>query len=260
MSAPPRRIRKKKESRVVSDELLARDLLAATFSALAMTRLKPARVAAITQRSLQAAMRRVGAPQANDAFAEPGTYARALANWYRVAAYLDDQGAPAALPISGPRPSVHALLRSVGVRTTLSQTAERFIRSGAIVLQSDGRARPVSRAMAYAREPDLALRHLVEGVQRFVQTVRFNTSLKGLQAPMFEQSAIVRELPEAEIEAFRQFVARVGFTTVNTIDDWLESRASRRTRKRTAVAVQPAGVFMFAFSGPADARRRKPTR
>jgi hypothetical protein len=128
------------------------------------------------------------------------------------------------------------------------------------VLQSDGRALPVSRAMAYARDPDLALRHFVEGAQRFVQTVRFNTSLQGMQAPLFEQSAIVRDLPASELEAFRQFVAQVGFATVNTIDDWLESRVGRGSRKRRGVAVQSAGVFMFAFCGAAAKPRRERKR
>lgn len=235
----------------VSDEQLARDLLAATFSALTLTRLTPARLAAITQQGLRIAMQATRQPQGADPLREPVTYARAIAIWYRDELYHDHDGAPAALPISGPRPSVHALLRRVGVRAGLEQAVERFIRSGAMVLQNDGRALPVSRAMAYAREPELALRHFVEGVQRFVQTVRFNTSLQGMQAPLYEQSASVRNLPEEELEAFRQFVARLGFTTMSTIDDWLESRVSKSVRgaRRQSKPVQPAGVFMFAYTG-----------
>ena len=225
----------------LSDDRLARDLLDATFGALSLTRLSPARLRAITTRSLEAANQSARAMQQRDPGAEPGTYARALATWYREGSYLDSDGAPAALPIAGPRPSVHALLRSVGLRRGIEAAAERLIRSGAIVLQSDGRALPVSRAMAYAREPDLALRHFVEGVQRFVQTVRFNTSLPGLQAPLFEQSAIVRNLPAEDVESFRQFIAAVGFSTVNTIDDWLESRVTAAARRRRRGAVQPGG-------------------
>ncbi len=164
--------------------------------------------------------------------------------WHRETAYLDRNGFPKPLSMSG-----KAGLRSLAKRHCPSERVDSLLRTlmrtGLIGQSSNGRWTPKSNHAVLPCVTEETYRHIADGVARFVQTVTRNVSVSDKKHALFERSAKVRKFPVSDTQEFCQFVRQQASVFLGAVDDWMEARAEAHAKSRTRKC--NAGVFTFAF-------------
>lgn len=167
-----------------------------------------------------------------------------LRAWHRQTPYLTHDGMPRPLRVKG-RSSLASLVRRYFPAEEFNLVFECLVESKLIRRFGVDQWIPSGRTARISRLSLETLDHLSEGVARYVETVTRNVTAKSDQEVLFERSCKVTNLPSSEFAAFRQYVDQQAIAFLTSMDDWLESRSTRTSRK-----VGPrhtAGVHTFAF-------------
>jgi hypothetical protein len=189
-----------------------------------------------------------------DEYRDMGTI---LAAWYNMPKYLDPDGRPIALPVSGKRrASVRTLITDASVSLDVRRAVELLKASPSIRRVKTGEYRPRRQVFALRR---FELPRAANTVARYLSTLSFNEGAtgKGL-SKMLERDCSATGLSLKSIQKIQREIRARGKPFVDAIDHELEFERRRNRRKfRGEVGLL---VFSWANSRPElkkGARRRR---
>jgi hypothetical protein len=175
----------------------------------------------------------------------------ALTLWHRDPRFVDvHTGRPVPLKAFGRSPSIEALLRRAGIRSSVRYWATFLIDAQLVRRCPKGLYTPAGRSARMPALNALHIDHLALGVANLVKSAYRNFTPQGLRRPFLQGAAVVKNLPTGSREAFRTYINAQGDSFLATADDWMESRAipqgtrrgqSKENKKSTAA------VYAFAF-------------
>ena len=183
-----------------------------------------------------------------------------LAAWYTDLEYLDPEGRPLRLPLQGAAPSLHALIKRVGLKFSALDIVRYLERMKAI--RSVGQAyEPLRRAKALLGTGRLANRETLRLVVRLLRSIDENRVQRG--AAHRDEIKVVTALESTEVPMRLRSVCRAQVT--RDIQQFLGELESRMLRyERARVAGEPlmhTGIGVFHFEeAPAEVPRRVRTR
>ncbi len=226
------------------------DVLFAIFDLMLRTGIESRTLERICGTTLKRAAARVHLTHSN----ETGglmTAALVLDAWHRDHRYLTRSGAPKPVPLLGGAPSVEAMVRSQRPKRDPAQIARRLRRLGLVVPYGARLYRPASDVAVISEKNPLVLQHTVRALSALLETVGKNLNRPKGMLPLIERHAEVPNLPRKYVQAFQVFTQTQGRLFIRTVNDWLESRRVRQTR-RPGDELQSvrAGVHTYAYFAP----------
>lgn len=173
---------------------------------------------------------------------------RVIYSWHRQAPYVDSDGRPKALPLSGPRPSFRSLVVEHEAAIDPAQVLAALKKQGLIRRSRGGLVRPTANVARLSSQSPELVAYVAQTVENLLHTVLGNLQLFPERSPLLERSAVVRDMPEALEREFREFAAEQGELFIENINEWLESRRAGTASSSTGCAGRlTAGVQAFAF-------------
>jgi hypothetical protein len=183
-----------------------------------------------------------------------------LRAWHKETRYLLPDGRPLPLPLNG-KGGLRGLIGAYYPQARIGAALRALKKAGLIRRHGNNRWLPTEAYARISADSQETLDHVSEGVSRFLETVLNNVNSSSKKNLLFEQSCKVRRLPTSNAAAFRVFVRQQAIVFLTAVDDWLEARVERSTRKRTKSKTCAAGVFTFAYMDPlkrtSESRRAK---
>jgi hypothetical protein len=175
------------------------------------------------------------------------TAALVLDAWHRDRRYLDEAAAPRAIPLLGAAPSVEAIVRTHRAHRNAAETAKRLRSLRLVVPNGRGRYKPASDVAVISIGDPLVHQHALRALSTLLETVGKNVSCRRNLEPLIERTAEVPDLPRRHVMAFQKFTQAQGKVFLRTVNDWLESRRARSTRRTGSEGTVRAGVHAYAY-------------
>jgi hypothetical protein len=167
--------------------------------------------------------------------------------WHRDRRYISATATPKAIRLLGPAPSVEGLVRMQRGRRNSAQGAKLLRTLGLVVRHGSGLYRPLSDAAVISANNPFVLQHLAKSLSTLLETVGQNMNGKRGLAPLIERVAEVPDLPRKHVAAFQRFTQVQGRIFLRTVNDWLESRRARRTKRLKSHQTVRAGIHAYAY-------------
>jgi Family of unknown function (DUF6502) len=187
------------------------------------------------------------------------TAALVLDAWHRDRRYLDSRAMPKPIRLLGAAPSVEAIIRSHKAHREAADIARRLRSLRLVVPSGRGRFKPASDVAVISAGNPLVLQHAARALSTLLETVGKNvSSTRGLR-PLIERVAEVPDLPKEHVVEFQKFTQAQGRSFLRTINDWLESRRARNSRRRGKGVTVRAGVHTYAYVAPTRRQRSEPS-
>lgn len=146
--------------------------------------------------------------------------ARVLTGWFESPEYTDPQGQPRPLPLTGPAPSFHELVRTFSGDIYPRIILDELRRVGAVQLLPDGALRAVSRRYTVGGADAEALGHLGAAAHDLLSTLEHNLTAPA-GARLFEDSILSVRLDARALPLLRQLLQRRGASLLHDIEGWL---------------------------------------
>ena len=159
------------------------------------------------------------------------TAALVLDAWHRDRRYLDSSATPKAIRLLGAAPSVEAIIRSHKAHRKPADIARRLRTLRLVVPSGRGRYKPASDVAVISAGNPLVLQHAARALSTLLETVGKNVSRERGLKPLIERIAEVPDLPQEHVVAFQKFTQSQGRSFLRTVNDWLESRRARSSRR-----------------------------
>ena len=184
-----------------------------------------------------------------------------LTHWFREPQYLDADGLPLPLAMSGRGPTIEALVKRVNPDLDTARVVRHLLRYGG--LRRRGKKwQPIAPRITYRGDPLAIHRHALLVLDGMLQTVAHNVKSRGKDPGWYESVAENASFPAAEAEAFNRRVIRTGRQFLQNLDGEMKRREVAGIVKRRTHRVG-VGVYFFnaASNGTAaprlSVRRRK---
>lgn len=177
---------------------------------------------------------------------------RLLSGWHQDPEFLDDHGAPLALPIHGPSPSFDALCKRYG--GDMPPTALlRELRIVDVVEESPaGTVRALGRSYVQSRlDPEKVLR-AGSVLEDLGNTVVFDLTAPPDQRLRFERRAENDSVDPDHLPAFQAFLEQKGMEFLEQVDSWLTQHQVDNNRPSAKAGIR-LGVGVFHIQD--EARR-----
>jgi hypothetical protein len=174
------------------------------------------------------------------------TAALVLDAWHRDRRYLGRAGLPRPVRLTGPAPSVEALVRRQKVNHA-ADVAHRLRAVHLVVPSGKGLYKPASDVAVISASDPLVLQHAAQALLTLLGTVGKNVSGTGTLSPLIERFAEVPDLPRRHVKAFQIFTQAQGRTFLRTVNDWLESRRVKPTTSKAIKGTVRAGIHTYAY-------------
>lgn len=179
--------------------------------------------------------------------------AHLLRLWHRDSRYINGRTfQPRALPLSSGRNNLRALIKELDAGVNPTEVLQNMRAVGLIRRTSQGRYLPTSSAAVLPTLHPWAVEHAVHSVSRLLSTFRKNASSKpGDSPPLLERYSYVPDLDPLEVPAFEEFARSQGQVLLDVLDDWLEQRRAKGSRKsdRSVAGGVSAGIHLITFVG-----------
>lgn len=179
--------------------------------------------------------------------------------WYREAAYVDDVGAPRALPVIGPN-SFETLSRRFMPDHSPEEVAAYFAEVGLVVRLSNGTLKPRRRTAVISRLNAATLDRVAVLTHGTLGTLLWNYGRRGSDQPRLERQVHTTQLPIELLPEFNAKSKEIGGLLVGQLAAWLASRLSSAATGQPTARV---GVSLLAYveeSGPRKNAGKRPSR
>jgi len=168
-----------------------------------------------------------------------------LSAWHLDPDFLDKDGQPALLRMSGTGKSFAALIeRSGGADVRPSTLLKELVHARAVRVRSDGRLQALQRNYI----PQTMDEHLVRlwgtVIADVATTYVHNLTRGGKESKRFERSAVNDQMPRTAIAGFAELLEREGQAFLERVDQWLTARESKVRGKRKGDIVR-LGVGLY---------------
>jgi hypothetical protein len=183
--------------------------------------------------------------------------AEILSVWYLEPAYLDEQGLPRALPLSGTK-SFSTLCRRFLPRSDSREIADMLIAERLLLHRSDGCVIPLQRAARFASDSALMLDRIPMLFHALSSTLRHNARARSVSTgTRCEQGTVIARLPVEAIPAFNEHVKKLGHTLLNQTDAWASQRQEAPESEGRKVARVGVEVFAYVETEPPSRRGKR---
>jgi len=192
-------------------------------------------------------------------FAVMQRISEALKAWYTEPDYLGPRGAPAPLPLSGPK-SVSSLLARFLPNATAREIVEWLITERVLRRLSTGLLVPLGRTISFVRPNAMTLDRIPFLLQALLSTVSHNTRAKTTgRDTRCERLLALDRLRLSAVPHFNREVKKLVAAFLNHIESWaapyLEPELSPSQRGTARV-----GVEVFAYVEPRPRRTKRGKR
>lgn len=175
-----------------------------------------------------------------------------LRAWHREPKFVDDNADPIPLFPRKGKVNLESLIRAQDASVKAESLVREMHRTGLVKKDARGRYLPMTSAATIGQMHPLAIDHVAKTVMRLVETVNRNMRASAIKPSLIERYAHVPDLTADEAKAFSAFTRQQGSACLEAIEDWLESRRTRRyssTGARRKTSGVSAGVHIFAYIG-----------
>ena len=175
--------------------------------------------------------------------------ARVIAGWRREREFLDAQGRPAALPVSGESGSFTSLVRRFSGDMPVRAVLDELRRVGAITELDDGRVELVTRAYIPKTSETDKLHILGTDVAYLIATIDHNLRSDST-APFFQRKVAYDNLPDQVLPEFRKLSAEKPQLLLEELDRWLAQHDRDAEPGVEGTGRNWAGVGIYYFEAP----------
>ena len=175
--------------------------------------------------------------------------ARVITAWRREREFVDAEGEPAPLPMSGSGATFSELVKRYSGDVPVRAILDELIRIGAMERLEDGRLRLL--AQAYVPESSKAdkLHILGTDVGLLISTVGHNLK-PDPTGPLFQRKVAYDNLPDEILPAFRKLSAKRAQNLLEKLDQWLAQRDRDITPTVKGNGRNRAGLGVYYFEEP----------
>jgi Family of unknown function (DUF6502) len=170
-----------------------------------------------------------------------------LSAWRRNPDYVDSDGVPLRLPLSGASPSFEALSRFACPAIGFRQLLDDLKKVRAIAVDRENRVRIVRNSLPVYEDELLAKRHTLACLVGFVKTLKHNLhSAPTNYDQLFHRIAWNGNFQSVDVQRLKLCLNHRGQNFLESIDNWMTRHSSPSTssrRKRQTVPVS-VGVYL----------------
>ena len=209
------------------------------------------RVSVITGLSRKEVMRVRKLPKPDDS-ASTERYnraARVIAAWRRGGDFLDENGRPAPLPMTGSGITFSELVKRFGGDVPVRATLDELIRVGAVERCKDGRVRLITRAYIPESSDADKLHILGTDVGHLISTLDHNLKPDPIVS-LFQRKVAYDNLPDDVLPQFRKLSAKKAQALLESLDRWLAQHDRDINPAVKGPGRNRAGLGAFYFEEP----------
>jgi hypothetical protein len=175
--------------------------------------------------------------------------ARVIAGWRREREFLDAEGRPAALPMSGETGSFMSLVRRFSGDMPVRAVLDELRRVGAITELDDGRVELVTRAYIPKTSETDKLHILGTDVAHLIATIDHNLRSDSTE-PFFQRKVAYDNLPDEMLPEFRKLSSEEAQVLLEELDRWLAQHDRDMEPDIEGTGRNWAGVGIYYFEAP----------
>ena len=172
--------------------------------------------------------------------------ARVIAGWRREREFLDAEGRPAALPMSGETGSFMSLVRRFSGDMPVRAVLDELRRVGAITELDDGRVELVTRAYIPKTSETDKLHIMGTDVAHLIATIDHNLRFDSTE-PFFQRKVAYDNLPDEVLPKFRKLSAEKAQVLLEQLDPWLAQHDRDTEPDIEGTGRNWAGVGIYYF-------------
>ena len=180
--------------------------------------------------------------------------------WHRDRRYLNNGAGPKPVPLLGRAPSVEALVRIQRSGRNAGTVARRLKELRLVISKGRRAYLPTSDVAVISAANPLVVQHAARALSTLLETVGRNMSCTRRLAPLIERIAEVPDLPRKHVAAFERFTQLQGEIFIRTVNDWLESRRAKSSKRRKSPGIVRAGVHTYAYVAGRRSRTSRSVR
>jgi len=175
--------------------------------------------------------------------------ARVIAAWLREPDFIDGEGQPAILPMSGMGATFSELVRRFSGDVPARAIRDELMRVGALEQLADGRFRLLARAYIPKISEIDKIHILGTDVRHLISTIDHNLR-PNVSEPFFQRKVAYDNLPQEVLPQFRRLTVRKAQALLENMDRWL-ARHDRDTNPAVAGTDRNrAGIGIYYFEEP----------
>jgi hypothetical protein len=224
-------------------EDLARELLCVCVSALEAFGLDRTRLTDLSQEAVNGSR---ATPATDLALRDIYWLGELVTEWGESSAYLDGEGHPKVIPISGSGTSLTSLVR----KYYGDQPVELILKLGCQtqVMERIGKDKVarLNSCIMFTGNPLLILAHSTRSIRRFLRSAGFNAGAANTSAQAWPEQTAFNTVPEADFPEFIQVMRQQMAGVLEMCNRWLTSRATIRRRLGSEKKVT-MGIQAFVF-------------
>jgi Family of unknown function (DUF6502) len=202
----------------------------------------------LTRKEVQR-LRKPAMPGDHEATERYNRAARVIAGWRREKEFLDAEGRPATLPMSGETGTFTSLVKRFSGDMPVRAVLDELRRVGAIAELADGRVQLVTRAYIPTTSETDKLHILGTDVAHLIATIDHNLRPDAME-PFFQRKVAYDNLPDQVLPEFRKLSAEKAQLLLEELDRWLAQHDRDTQPGIEGTGRNWAGVGTYYFEEP----------
>ncbi|HSO19965.1 MAG TPA: DUF6502 family protein [Desulfosarcina sp.] len=177
--------------------------------------------------------------------------ARVISGWRRDADYLDGQGRPEAIPISGDGATFETLVRRFSGDMPPRAVLDELTRLGALRLEPGNRVRLIQESFTPTADDAIKFHILGTDVDLLISTIEHNIELHA-HPPYYQRKVYYDNLPDEALDDFRTISRRQAQKLLDALDNHLASADRDVNPEVKGTGRNVAGMGIYYFQRPFD--------
>ena len=182
--------------------------------------------------------------------------ARVVAGWRRDKDFLDQQGNPMDLFISGDAKSFQGLVRRYSGDIPYRAVLDELDAAGSVERLDEDRVRLIHRAYLPKADESMKLHILGVDTALLIDTIDHNLNMKH-QPPRFQRKVLYDNLPTEALPEFRRLSSKAGQALLEKLDKWLSGHDRDVNPKAAGTGRNTVGVGIYYFEEQRDREETK---
>ena len=182
--------------------------------------------------------------------------ARVVAGWRRDKDFLDQQGNPMDLFISGGAKSFQGLVRRYSGDIPYRAVLDELDAAGSVERLDEDRVRLIHRAYLPKADESMKLHILGVDTALLIDTIDHNLNMKH-QPPRFQRKVLYDNLPTEALPEFRRLSSKAGQALLEKLDKWLSGHDRDVNPKAPGTGRNTVGVGIYYFEEQRDREQEK---
>ena len=182
--------------------------------------------------------------------------ARVVAGWRRDEDFLDRQGNPMDLFISGGAKSFQGLVRRYSGDIPYRAVLDELDAAGSVERLDEDRVRLIHRAYLPKADESMKLHILGVDTALLIDTIDHNLNMKH-QPPRFQRKVLYDNLPTEALPEFRRLSSKAGQALLEKLDKWLSGHDRDVNPKAPGTGRNTVGVGIYYFEEQRDREEEK---